>query len=234
MLALDPNVQALEAALGRPIEVRWTDNRTVYLSVRPAKGVGWVLRLHRAFQGAPGRVWRSIQAFLRTGRRASLGPARAHFESWRAGAPPAGAVARRARLRPSGRAYDLEALAVPLLGLPHLGSLPPVGLSWGIRRSPGRRSVRLGSYRPLGPSGPALIRVHPVLDAAHVPAVAVASVLHHELVHHCLMTRAGPAEGLRHGREFRRLEALFPAREDALAWEREELPRLLARRGTLR
>jgi hypothetical protein len=68
-----------------------------------------------------------------------------------------------------------------------------------------------------------------VLDAEPVPEVAVAYVLHHELVHHCLMTRLGAAEGRRHGREFRRFEALFPQRDEALAWERHELPVVLAR-----
>lgn len=227
-----PPLKALEAALGRRVQLVWTENRSVYLSVRPAGAGRCVLRLHRVFQEASEGVWRSIHAFLGTGRRASLGPARAHFEAWRAAASPRSSAGPRCvPLRPIGRVHHLGELVEPLLALPHLGSLPPVGLSWGVRRAPGRRCVRLGSYRGAGPPGPALIRVHPVLDAPAVPGFAVRFVLHHELVHHCLMTRLGPSEGRKHGREFRRLEALFPGRDEALSWEREGLPELLASKG---
>jgi hypothetical protein len=74
----------------------------------------------------------------------------------------------------------------------------------------------------------ALIRIHPVLDRADVPSYFLESVLYHEMLHHHLggvPDRSGRT--VYHSRAFREAEALYPRYREALAWEKENLPRLL-------
>jgi hypothetical protein len=73
-----------------------------------------------------------------------------------------------------------------------------------------------------------LIRIHPVLDRPDVPRYFVESVVYHEMLHHHLggvPDRAGRT--VYHTRAFREAEARFPGYGEALAWEKENLPRLL-------
>ncbi|RMG85173.1 MAG: hypothetical protein D6708_16115 [Candidatus Dadabacteria bacterium] len=213
--------KALSARLGGPVRWVWTQNRRVYASVRRSAGEVTV-RLHRSFRRAPPEVWEGLGRFLLDGDRTRLGPALEHFRRHRGEPRP-----KRVVVRPRGRAHDLAEILEELLRLPEFGGLPPVAVSWGRRRSPGRRVVRVGSYSP-GP--PAVIRVHPVLDRPGVPRAAVASVVHHELVHHLLHVRHGPAEGRRHGARFRAWEKTFPDHAEARAWFDREFPNLIAAR----
>ncbi len=208
----------LAARLGGAVALVWTRNRSVYLSVRPGPG-GWVLRLHEGFRSAPPEVWGAVGEFLATGRRGALGPARDHFDRCR---PPE----RRPDLEPRGRAHHLATLLEEVRALGPFGDLPPVALGWGRRVRPGRRHLRLGSYRP---GVPGVIRVHPVLDHPAVPAGVVAQVVHHELVHHYLHWTAGAAAGRSHGRRFRELESAYPGLAEAQKWQARELGRLVER-----
>jgi hypothetical protein len=79
---------------------------------------------------------------------------------------------------------------------------------------------------------PAIIRVHPVLDEPRVPAVVVASVVHHELVHHLLTCRHGVEAGRRHGTAFRHYDALFVGRKAADRWLRDEFRRAACTAGS--
>jgi len=74
----------------------------------------------------------------------------------------------------------------------------------------------------------ALIRIHSVLDRPDVPRYFLDSVVHHEMLHHQMggvSDRAGRT--VYHTRAFREAEARFPRHQDALAWEKDNLPRLL-------
>lgn len=217
-----------EAAFGRPLNVVWTDNHSVYLSLRPpTSGAIWTLRLHRSFGAAPDAVLAALRDFLQTRQRHHLGPAREFFVANR---PKRASADRAPILRPTGRHHHVGRILARVCGIPLFERLPPVAVTWGLNRKPGRRCVRLGTYRqaePTRPEMPAVIRVHRVLDSSKVPEVVVASVLHHEMVHHLLTIRRGPDAGRRHGPEFRRFEELFPGCEASERWIERELPRLL-------
>jgi hypothetical protein len=67
-----------------------------------------------------------------------------------------------------------------------------------------------------------------VLDRPEVPRYFLESVVHHEMLHHEMggvADRAGRT--VYHTRAFREAEARFPHHQQALAWEKENLPELL-------
>ncbi len=223
----DDVLRSLRDRLGAPVGWVWTENRAVYLSLRPGAG-SWTLRVHRSFRDAPAPVWAAVERFLRTGDRRCLGPARAHFEAGRAqgeGAP------RRASLRPRGRVHHLGEILAEVTAHRHFRGLPPVPITWGRRARPGLRHVRLGSYRQGSPGAPPLIRVHPVLDDPRVPRYVVAQVVHHELAHHCLTQARGERQGRAHGPAFRELAGAFPDHARAQAWQDRHLAELLSGGG---
>ncbi|MBI5446049.1 MAG: hypothetical protein HY900_33160 [Deltaproteobacteria bacterium] len=227
-------LRTLQARWKARVRVVWTDNSSVYLSVRrapprspsaPPAPAEWVIRLHRSFAGAPLPVWTSLERFLLTGRRAHLAPLREFFRS-RSGPR----LPRPKPLRAEGRVHDLGALLRELKHSAPFRELPPVEATWGRRVRPGLRTIRLGCYLPARPgegSSSALVRLHRLLDSAQVPQTVVAQVLHHELVHHYLSCTRGPPAGRRHGRDFRRLEESFPPFGSALEWQRLHLPSLI-------
>jgi len=224
MEAPDDLVHALRQRLDAPVHLVWTANRAVYLSLRPRKG-SWTLRLHECFWDAPPPVWVAVERFLRTGRRRLLAPARAHFAARAEAADPVPAPRRPDRLRPAGQVHHLGEILAAVRERGPFRDLPPVAITWGRRAKPGRRHLRLGSYRA-GP--PPLIRIHPLLDDRRVPRYVVAQVVHHELVHHCLGHRFGAAQGRSHGRAFRELEAVYADSVRAQAWQERHLGGLLA------
>lgn len=139
--------------------------------------------------------------------------------------PPAPKGARRAVvLRPQGEVYDLREILLREAQAPH-GTRGRPDITWGrrYRQRPGQRTVRLGSYHP----GRELIQVHRILDSLAVPEWLVGFVVFHELLHHQLGIPPAGARRRLHAGEFRRLERSHPRYEEALAWERKELPRLL-------
>jgi hypothetical protein len=123
-----------------------------------------------------------------------------------------------------GRTYDLLEVYDRLNARFFAGGLR-VPVTWGRGSGRARRGgLTFGSYDPVL----ALIRIHPVLDRADVPSYFLESVLYHEMLHHHLggvPDRSGRT--VYHSRAFREAEALYPKYREALAWEKENLPRLL-------
>ena len=96
---------------------------------------------------------------------------------------------------------------------------PPLSVRWGHqihRRS--RRSIRLGSYNHVTTE----IRIHPLLNAAHIPAFFIQSIIHHEYLHHVL--------GPNHNRRFHSQERKFHYFRESQEWIRRNLFLLLGRR----
>lgn len=123
-------------------------------------------------------------------------------------------------------------LALPEHGHHHLASLAaevhrtyfhkhlPLRVRWGHqlnRRS--RRSIRLGSYNHVT----AEIRIHPSLNARHIPAFFIQSIIHHEYLHHVL--------GPNHNRRFHSQERKFRYYRESKEWIRRNLFVLLGRRA---
>src|SRR5262245_7116396 len=216
---------SLEAALvreaGQSLQLTLTDNRSVLLSFCRRSG-SVELRLHRMFLHAPMDVVRSVARGLRRrSRKGDAGVRRFMNENLFR-------VRRVPRELPPvltrGRAYDLLEVYDRLNARFFAGSLR-VPVTWGRGSGRARRGgLTFGSYDPVL----ALIRIHPVLDRADVPSFFLESVLYHEMLHHHLggvPDRSGRT--VYHSRAFREAEALYPRHQDALAWEKENLPQLL-------
>jgi CRISPR/Cas system CMR subunit Cmr6 (Cas7 group RAMP superfamily) len=99
---------------------------------------------------------------------------------------------------------------------------PPLPVRWGhqIARKR-RRSIRLGSYNHHTNE----IRIHPLLNAPHIPAFFIQSIIHHEYLHHIL--------GANHNRRFHAHERRFRYYREAQEWIRRNLFKLLGRRPEL-
>ena len=123
-------------------------------------------------------------------------------------------------------------IALPLEGPHYLASLaaevhrtyffkfPILRVRWGqqIQRK-SRRSIRLGSYNHVTNE----IRIHPSLNAPHIPAFFIQSIIHHEYLHHVL----GPD----HNRRFHSHERRFSYFRESKEWIRRNLFLLLGRRA---
>src|ERR1051325_3994809 len=94
--------------------------------------------------------------------------------------------------------------------------IPPLVGKWGqpITRKR-RRSIRLGSYNHVTLE----IRIHPSLNAAHIPAIFIQSIIHHEYLHHVL--------GANHNRKFHAHERQFRYYRESREWIRRNLFSLL-------
>ena len=91
-----------------------------------------------------------------------------------------------------------------------------VPITWGKMPSSRRRrrSIRFGSYS----SEDKLIRVHPALDQAFVPAFFVRYIVFHEMLH--AYFDATDTDGKRaHSAEFRKRERAYSDYARAVAWQ---------------
>ncbi len=139
---------------------------------------------------------------------------------------------RRSRgpLRPQGQVHDLAVLLAEVQAacFPHA---VPADITWGRRgarpQRARRRTLRLGSRDVSG-----LVRIHPVLDCASVPAWFVRFVIFHEVLHAVHPPETLPSGRRRvHTRAFRQAERAHPDHDRAQAWKNEHLPRLIQRSG---
>lgn len=137
---------------------------------------------------------------------------------------------KKGAFKTEGTHADLEeVLARVARYLPPNENHDGVTITWGKRPSkPSRRSIRLGSMDEKR----SLIRVHPVLDSAWVPAVVVDFVVWHELCHYVRPPldrdlAAATSDHRVHHRAFRALEARFPEMETAETWIRRHIDTLL-------
>jgi hypothetical protein len=118
--------------------------------------------------------------------------------------------------------HPLESLAAEVHRT-YFFKYPPLPVRWGQQISrKRRRSIRLGSYNHVTGE----VRIHPVLNATHVPAFFIQSVIYHEYLHHVL--------GAQHNRRFHAHERQFRYHRESQEWIRRNLWLLLGRkRGEL-
>jgi hypothetical protein len=228
----------LEASLARRVRVVYGRSRTTPLLARrprpDARGSGaepvdWLVRLHSMFRTAPPEVRGAVVDVLRSGRRARR--SRGMLENWIAEMlplhPPPPIL--DSALQTRGRHHDLARIARGILEC-ELGEdfgprCAPPRMTWGRTgaRRP-RRGLRLGSFD----AELALVRIHPALDQAAVPAWFVRYVLFHELLHAVYPpVRNADGRWIRHGAAFRERERAYPDLARALAWEKQHIDALI-------
>ena len=102
--------------------------------------------------------------------------------------------------------------------------LEDIAITWG-RDGRGSKSIRLGSFD----FDRRLVRIHPALDQSWVPEYFIEYVVYHELLHAVCPPEAGGHPNSVHTPAFRELERAFPRYEEAIAWEKKNLQRILDR-----
>lgn len=216
----------LAERLGAPVRLALHDNTRTMLSASKRDGRVNV-RMHHMFLHAEADIIDAAAAHVGgddPAASAKLGEfIRAHADQ-----VSASRKRRRVAVRTRGRAHDLGHLLEDVLEAHRetFGGLDPVRITWGRRgaaKGRTRRSIRLGSFS----YEERLIRIHPVLDQGWVPDYFIASVIHHELLHHKLRYRESGGRRQHHTPEFRRLERTFRHHEAAVRWEQAHTQDLL-------
>lgn len=220
----------LERLTGQRIELTITDNSSSLINFREGgRTKPGTLRLHRMFLAASPAIVQAVAKWLtrdRGGRAAAILDTfidgHGHLVRTKR--------ARRVRLHTSGAHHDLRVVFDELNAREFAGAVC-TGITWG-RMPTGRRrrhSIRMGSYTP----DDDLIRIHPLLDQAFVPAYFVCYIVFHEMLHADIGVERSPSGRCRmHSPEFVRRERLYCDYDRAVTWldNSRNLARLLRRR----
>ena len=217
----------LRARCGVPLRLTVTDNRRTMLSLHRRKELIEV-RLHHMFLRAEADLWDTLGEYLFANDRTAAGVIARYIEQHRT-------HIRRPEARPialatAGVHHDLSEICRDV-NQRYFDAQAEVHITWGrgnaSKARATRRSIKLGSYT----SRDRLIRVHPALDAAFVPRFFVEYIVFHEMLHHVVPPTVQNGRRDLHGPAFQARERKFEHYHAALAWERDNLGRLLQSRG---
>ena len=209
----------LESALGT-VDLVVTNNRRRMVTAR-RNGKRHELRIHRMFVDAPAETVSALVGLAR-----GHGDEREELRRFiRENRDEIKHAPKPSKLRQAGTVHDLEASMRRAIALLDEDGFDDVSITWG-RRGRGTRSIRFGSYD----FEQRLIRIHPALDEDWVPENFVDFVVYHELLHVVVPPIVDEAGNRNlHPPEFREREQRFPHYEEAVAWERRNLDRLMKR-----
>ena len=212
---------------GGALKLILTNNKTVMVSVtRDPKRRRYKARIHLGFVDAPDEVVEQLALYI-VNNDPQASAAIGYFID---GLPqrPAPLNPRRQPTqaeRTDGKVHDLRAIFDQLNEAYFDGSVR-CRISWGrdVRRGKARRSIRVGSFSLEDD----LIRVHPGLDQEWVPGFYVQWVIYHEMLH--AMHPIPVVNGRRrfHTPAFSKEERQFCYFNEAVGWERRNLPALLS------
>lgn len=200
-----------------------TDTRSVLLSQSERDGVR-TIRVHQMFLEADDEVRRAVAIYLATGNRRAgevvdaFTKGRVHLLEWTARPLKDGAW--------RGAYHDLL-VHYDAINARYFDDRIVAEIGWGQAGAPaGRRrsSITFGSYDHRARR----IVIHPVLDAAHVPPLVVARIVHHEMLHAKhgeIVTESG--RRVVHSKAFRAEEATFHGAAEADRWIDTHLEALL-------
>ena len=214
----------LSQRLSAPLSLVWTDNRSVMVSVKGNAVAGYHLRVQQLFRQAPEAVWRALVAHVRGTNAGGSAILRQHVRRHQHLLQPQRQRRTRAeKIQSQGRHFDLEAI-YQTLNRDYFGNQVQARITWGRQppRRP-RRSIRFGAYN----SRERLIRINPLLDQAFVPRYVVENVVFHEMLHQLNPPQRINGRWSIHTPAFRRAERRFPHFEQAEAWQRRHVARLL-------
>lgn len=209
--------EQLESLTGMRVALTLTDNSRTIMSMRPdgASG-GRRLRLHRMFLEADADVVRAVAAWVKKPRSRAASPVLDAFI--RSNRHQLRRRSKRIVVRQRGAVHDLRAM-FDTVNAQHFDNTVTASITWG-RRGNGngrQRTIRFGSYNVEDH----LIRIHPALDQAFVPAYFVRYIVFHEMLHaHLGIEESETGRRRIHTPEFLRLERRYPDYARAIAWER--------------
>lgn len=208
---------------GKP-RVITTDNTHTMVTIKRGDGVV-TFRLHHMFVLAPPAVLRALGRYAEKQDREAAKVLRAFIDTNEEQVRQREAP-RAVTVDVQGKFHNLREIFEQINQRYFDGSLQ-AQITWGPRtkRKRSRDSIKLGSYTVEDE----LIRIHPVLDAADVPAYFVAWVVYHEMLHEVHDMPVVDGRRVYHTAEFRSAEAEFDRYAEAVMWERTHLHKLLNR-----
>jgi hypothetical protein len=201
-----------------------TDNRHSIISRSVTRGV-LRARIHHMFLDAPQAIIDALVAYVAKGDRIASARIGEYIETH------GDRLVRQTRpsaLKTKGKHHDLLAIFHELNARYFDGFANPL-ITWGKRgrkTTKSRATIKLGSYSAVE----RLIRIHPTLDRAWVPRYFVASIIHHEMLHHLMPASTATLMTSRrcvHPPEFREREREFVSFSRAMEWEKRHIARLL-------
>jgi len=201
-----------------------TDNRHSIISRSVTRGV-LRARVHHMFLDAPQLIVDALVAYVARGDKVASARIGEYIE---AHGDRLLRATRPSTLLTKGKHHDLLAIFHELNARYFDGVANPL-ITWGKRGRKGVRSrttIKLGSYSAVE----RLIRIHPTLDRTWVPRYFVASIIHHEMLHHLMPTSPVTLLASRrcvHPPEFREREREFVNFTRAMEWEKRHIGRLL-------
>jgi len=201
---------ALSQQAGTPVDLTLTRNLRRWVSIQRGKG-GIKARLHEVLLDAPQNVLTAVIAFVSHGGMEHGRIIRDHLRHATTDAPR-----RPPTIRPAGRHHHLGSMLTQMAR--HFSNARLPLITWGVRRKPGKKNVRLGSYDPKQD----IIRINPVLDHPDVPPAMLRYVIFHEMVHHQLEPDR-PTHEPQHGSRFFALERTCPDYGAAQDWQKHHL-----------
>ncbi|HKU41819.1 MAG TPA: hypothetical protein VJR89_26865, partial [Polyangiales bacterium] len=214
----------LRSAFSAPVRVTLTDNRRTMISLERRPQLLHV-RLHHMFAAADGQTLHALGAYLATADRSAAVHIGRYIEQHRTSIRSR--TTRAVQLSAVGLHHNLLEI-YSAVNAEYFASGVEAKISWSrdvpLRRRRAR-SIKLGSYT----ARDKLIRVHPALDADFVPRFFVEYIVYHEMLHQVLPPRRSGKRRSLHGAEFLERERAFAHYDAALAWERDNLNRLLSR-----
>ena len=219
---MDPQaVEALRVKLcqfsGMQISLKVTNNsHSLMRVVHEPGGLGARLNLHWIFVGAPQTVVKTLAGWVKHPAKLRQNSLLRCYMRENSSRIPAGAQ-RRVTIVTQGRHYDLSALYDDVNAAEFDGAVT-ARITWGVMQPVGGgRSghLRLGSFNDTQN----LIRIHPVLDNAEVPAFVVRSIVFHEMLHAFLGIEKEDGKRRKvHHAAFRERECRYKDHATAEAW----------------
>ena len=220
--------QALERKLAASfpglVTLSITDNRHSIVSRSVSRGV-LRARIHHMFLDAPQLIVDSVVAYVARGDKLASARIGEYIETH---GDRLLRQTRRSALHTKGKHHDLLAIFHELNARYFDGLANPL-ITWGKRGRTSvkaRTTIKLGSYSAVE----RLIRIHPTLDRAWVPRYFIASIVHHEMLHHLIPASTVTFLASRrcvHPPEFRERERELTHFTRALEWEKRHIGRLL-------
>jgi hypothetical protein len=211
------------------LELTITDNRSVMISVqRDLRRGMFKVRLHNFFADAPDPITRSLARYIAVNDDDASKVLNDYIDQQEDRIRPTKrervAIARPPRRRTEGKHFDLAAIFEQVNQRYFQGRVRS-GISWGRQASRGRtrRSVRVGSFCVEQD----LIRIHPGLDQAWIPAFYIEWVVFHEMLHAVHPIPVVKGRRRFHTADFARDEFRFEDFDRATTWERANIAALL-------
>jgi hypothetical protein len=216
--------EAIRRGLGPHAKVLITDNKSTLIS-RTKKGDQWTVRIHQMFLEGGQPLFDDIGRWLGRGDAAAAKriddyiAAREHILDHHA--RPLDDDAGR------GVVHDLVEI-MHRVNTQHFDPHVRAEITWGQGVRRGRRStITLGTFDERARR----ITIHAVLDQPFVPEIAVARVVHHEMLHAVFPpVRGDGGRRIVHGEAFRRAEGTFRDATEADRWLDANLDRLLGQK----